>query len=128
MSKRGGGGVESRQGERKQTWWRMRWSSAKCPGQDRQSARRWARQQPAAFTMIGCNRLDVGAGQPKCESCRFWVRHRDGQQDLGSCHRRAPRSRDSTPSELIHGTRVAVWVSTQRTDWCGEHEPVEPGG
>ena len=49
--------------------------------------------------------------QPKCETCRFWVREKRN----GQCKRHAPK-----PENEIFLIVHVQWPSTAQTDWCGE--------
>jgi hypothetical protein len=65
---------------------------------------------------------------PTCETCRYW---QEADRPFGVCRRYAPRANTSIGLEAAndgeHEWPYARWPETERSDWCGEHEPVNEG-
>ena len=57
--------------------------------------------------------------EEKCENCKFW-NLMAGKIRGGQCRRHAPKP---VNIGLDVPFRIATWLITQRSDWCGEYEP-----
>lgn len=57
-----------------------------------------------------------------CNTCDYWVNYQ-GNDDLGECHRYAPRNSDR---EYMMGALCEIdWPLTKDDDFCGEYKRSE---
>lgn len=73
--------------------------------------------------------MNLAETEPKCETCRFWLRYED--DETGQCRRRPPEVASLFVLNMLAQGRAqevsmrerGEWPLTSPRDWCGEHQP-----
>jgi len=66
----------------------------------------------------------------RCADCKFWWPTGTGSSEPTRKEAIFGRCRRCSPVTMIielpdHSPRYAVWASTKRDEWCGEHQHLE---